>query len=146
MRRKHHSFIFELRVGALKHRDYIIRRKRAHLAHHMRFEFRRQRDRMEVARLGIFHHFVEVHPGFLRQLLCHIQLNPTSCLQLRALGFQKRFLTRVGIAHYFPRIARHLRLVNQYCANRPFAGRFQVLINPASVKSERWAFEEIRIV
>ena len=73
-------------------------------------------------------------------------MNPRRDLQRRAFQLQCGLLSRIRIPHHFPRITRHLCLVDQDHSHRALARGLFILVSPAAVVGEGLALEEFRIV
>ena len=101
---------------------------------------------MKVAGLRILHHLVQSRARGRSQPRRHVEMHPRRDFQRRSLQLQRRPLPGIRIPHYFPGIARHLRLVNQNHSDRAFARGFFVLVSPAAVVGEGLALEKLQII
>src|SRR5882762_8945467 len=83
------------------------------LAGYMRLQTHRQFDRLEVARLRLLKHFVDVLTGHGREFFENVELNPGSSLQFRsAVASEVLSLRAHGIAHHLPPVAGQVGAMN----------------------------------
>src|SRR6266403_751939 len=114
------------------------------LAGYVRLQMHWQFDRLEVARLRLLKHFVDVLTGHGRKFFGNVELNPGSSLQFRgAVATQVFSLRAHGIAHHLPPVAGQVGAMNNERANSAMARSLFKFVSPPAVVSKRFAFKEL---
>src|SRR5712672_3872938 len=113
------------------------------LAGYVCLQTHRQFDRLEVARLRLLKHFVDVLTGHGRKFFRNVELNPGSSLQFwRAIAAEMFSLRAHGIAHHLPAVAGQVSAMNNERAYSPVTRGLFEFVSPPAVVSKRFAFKE----
>src|SRR5712664_2211072 len=117
------------------------------LARYVPLQTQGQLDWLEVARLPLLKHFVDVLPGHLSEFFRNLELNPGSGLQFWCAVATEVFSLRAhGIAHHLPAVAGQVCAMNNQRADSAVPRGLFKFVGPAAIVSERFAFEEFGIV
>src|ERR1041384_3009973 len=143
----YHSLVRASRVSSRKLCDDIPGDKRPKLADYMGLETNGKLNGLELARLGLLKHFVDIGPRHRGKLLGNLELNPGSCLQLGGIvAPQMRALGSMRISWNLPSVAGEISAMNNQRGDSAAPGAFFVLVSPPAVISEGFALEKLRVV
>src|SRR6266403_2279264 len=114
------------------------------LARYVPLQTQGQLDWLEVARLRLLKHFVDVQAGHGGKFFRNLELNPGRSLQFRSAIAAEVFSLRAhGIAHHLPAVAGQVCAMNNQRADSPMARSLFKFVSPPAVVSKRFAFKEL---